>query len=93
MVLIYSFAGIKATPNPCTYAAYFISLGFPEEEASELHHKYYKQYGLALRGLVRHHQIGEWHTMVLLDGGLRTKMGVLSQMHWTSIASVMGRCR
>ena len=38
--------------------AYFLSLGFPEEEASELHHKYYTQYGLALRGLVRHHQIG-----------------------------------
>ena len=39
-------------------AAYFVSLGIDEDEASELHHKYYKQYGLALRGLTRHHDIG-----------------------------------
>ncbi|KAI9574721.1 pyrimidine 5-nucleotidase [Boletus coccyginus] len=37
--------------------AYFVSLGIDEAEASELHHKYYKQYGLALRGLTRHHDI------------------------------------
>ena len=28
------------------------------EEASKLHHRYYSQYGLAIRGLVRHHEIG-----------------------------------
>lgn len=39
-------------------AAYFVSLGLDEDEASELHHKYYTQYGLALRGLARHHDIG-----------------------------------
>lgn len=38
--------------------AYFLTLGMPDDEASELHHKYYKEYGLALRGLVRHHNVG-----------------------------------
>ncbi|KAL4076075.1 pyrimidine 5-nucleotidase [Scleroderma citrinum] len=37
--------------------AYFVSMGLHEEEASELHLKYYKEYGLALRGLTRHHKI------------------------------------
>ncbi|KAJ7764975.1 pyrimidine 5-nucleotidase [Mycena maculata] len=36
---------------------YFTSLGLDEEEASELHMSYYKQYGLALRGLILHHQV------------------------------------
>lgn len=43
------------------YTAYFVGMGLPEEEASALHHKYYSQYGLAIRGLVRHHQIGASH--------------------------------
>ncbi|KAH7876280.1 pyrimidine 5-nucleotidase [Lentinula edodes] len=34
---------------------YFVKLGLSDEEASDLHHKYYTQYGLALAGLVRHH--------------------------------------
>lgn len=38
--------------------AYFVSLGLAEDEASTLHMQYYTQYGLALAGLVRHHQIG-----------------------------------
>ncbi|KAF9534232.1 pyrimidine 5-nucleotidase [Crepidotus variabilis] len=37
--------------------AYFVSIGLSHEEASELHLKYYTQYGLALRGLVRHHNV------------------------------------
>lgn len=37
--------------------AYFLSLGLSDEEASALHLQYYKTYGLALRGLVRHHSI------------------------------------
>ena len=41
------------------FSAYFVALGHSEEDASELHHRYYTQYGLALRGLVRHHDIGE----------------------------------
>ncbi|KAI1646062.1 pyrimidine 5-nucleotidase [Daldinia loculata] len=32
-------------------------LGLPEEEAIKLHQEYYKNYGLAIEGLVRHHQI------------------------------------
>ncbi|OTA97287.1 hypothetical protein M434DRAFT_392001 [Hypoxylon sp. CO27-5] len=32
-------------------------LGLPEEEAIKLHKEYYKNYGLAIEGLVRHHQI------------------------------------
>jgi hypothetical protein len=41
------------------FIAYFVSLGLSEEEASELHHQYYTQYGLALAGLVRNHDVGE----------------------------------
>ncbi|KAI6047407.1 pyrimidine 5-nucleotidase [Pisolithus marmoratus] len=37
--------------------AYFVSMGLDEDEASDLHFKYYTQYGLALRGLARHHDI------------------------------------
>lgn len=39
--------------------AYFVQLGLSHEEASGLHHHYYKTYGLALRGLVMHHDVGE----------------------------------
>jgi hypothetical protein len=38
--------------------AYFVSLGFSDEEASELHLRYYTQYGLAVRGLRRHYGVG-----------------------------------
>ena len=37
---------------------YFVRLGIDQERASELHHNYYVQYGLALRGLTRHHDVG-----------------------------------
>ena len=38
---------------------YFIKhLQISDEEANKLHHEYYKSYGLALEGLVRHHKIG-----------------------------------
>jgi len=33
-------------------------LELTHEEADDLHHTYYKNYGLALEGLVRHHRIG-----------------------------------
>lgn len=36
---------------------YFIELGHTEEEAERLHSAYYRQYGLAIRGLVKHHEI------------------------------------
>lgn len=32
-------------------------LGLPEDEAVMLHKEYYRNYGLAIEGLVRHHQI------------------------------------
>ncbi|TPX64053.1 hypothetical protein SpCBS45565_g06153 [Spizellomyces sp. 'palustris'] len=37
--------------------AYFQTLGLPDAEASRLHHKYYTEYGLAVRGLVKHHNV------------------------------------
>ncbi|KAI8921405.1 hypothetical protein PhCBS80983_g02388 [Powellomyces hirtus] len=37
--------------------AYFKRMGFPDEEATELHHRYYTEYGLAIRGLVKHHDV------------------------------------
>ncbi|PVG03634.1 pyrimidine 5-nucleotidase [Serendipita vermifera] len=36
---------------------YFISLGYSEQDAEKLHSQYYRQYGLAIRGLVKFHQI------------------------------------
>jgi pyrimidine and pyridine-specific 5'-nucleotidase len=36
---------------------YIIGLGLEQSEAERLHHKYYKEYGLAIRGLVMHHKI------------------------------------
>ena len=36
---------------------YFTTLGFSDEEASRTHLAYYKTYGLALRGLVKHHSV------------------------------------
>lgn len=38
------------------FPAYFRSLDL---DAETLANRYYKDYGLALRGLIRHHQIGE----------------------------------
>ncbi|GAA5940457.1 uncharacterized protein JCM15063_002331 [Sporobolomyces koalae] len=37
--------------------AYFEKLGLAQDEAAELHHRYYTEYGLAIRGLVRHHKV------------------------------------
>ncbi|KAF8897624.1 pyrimidine 5-nucleotidase [Infundibulicybe gibba] len=37
--------------------AYFLSLGLEKTEASELHLQYYTKYGLAVRGLTRHHDV------------------------------------
>ncbi|KAG5342535.1 hypothetical protein C0989_000663 [Termitomyces sp. Mn162] len=52
-------------PNRSLSKAYFVKLGLSHEEASELHLKYYTQYGLALRGLTRHHDIGTHAERVL----------------------------
>ncbi|TKY84589.1 hypothetical protein EX895_006491 [Sporisorium graminicola] len=37
--------------------AYFHGMGLSEQDAKTLHTTYYKTYGLAIRGLVKHHQI------------------------------------
>ncbi|TBU32826.1 pyrimidine 5-nucleotidase [Dichomitus squalens] len=50
--------------------AYFVGLGLPDDEASKLHHRYYSQYGLAIRGLVRHHQIDPLDFDRKCDGSL-----------------------
>ncbi|GBE79686.1 pyrimidine 5-nucleotidase [Sparassis latifolia] len=50
--------------------AYFVGLGHTDEEASVLHHRYYTQYGLALRGLVRHHDIDALDFDRKCDGSL-----------------------
>ncbi|KAI0796719.1 pyrimidine 5-nucleotidase [Abortiporus biennis] len=50
--------------------AYFVDLGWSDEEASELHHKYYTQYGLALRGLVKHHDVDPLDFDRKCDGSL-----------------------
>ncbi|KAJ7638912.1 HAD-like domain-containing protein [Roridomyces roridus] len=36
---------------------YFLGMGLEEEEASALHLQYYTKYGLALRGLMLHHDV------------------------------------
>jgi hypothetical protein len=40
-------------------SGYFVTLGLDDSEASRLHLQYYTQYGLALRGLTRHHEVGK----------------------------------
>ncbi|EKM59208.1 uncharacterized protein PHACADRAFT_191528 [Phanerochaete carnosa HHB-10118-sp] len=50
--------------------AYFLSLGLERNRATELHHKYYTEYGLALRGLVRHHEIDPLDFDKKCDGSL-----------------------
>ncbi|KAF9652196.1 pyrimidine 5-nucleotidase, partial [Thelephora ganbajun] len=50
--------------------AYFVQLGLSHEEASDLHHHYYKTYGLALRGLVKHHDVDPLDFNDKCDGSL-----------------------
>ncbi|KZT62106.1 pyrimidine 5-nucleotidase [Calocera cornea HHB12733] len=50
--------------------AYFLSMGFTEEDANSLHFKYYSQYGLALRGLMKHHEIDAQDFDRKCDGSL-----------------------
>jgi len=50
--------------------AYFVGLGLGHDEASDLHLRYYTQYGLALRGLVRHHDIDPLDFDRKCDGSL-----------------------
>ncbi|KAI0161677.1 pyrimidine 5-nucleotidase [Hypoxylon sp. FL1284] len=45
-------------------------LGLPEAEASMLHKEYYRNYGLAIEGLVRHHQIDPLEYNAKVDDAL-----------------------
>ncbi|KAI1321989.1 pyrimidine 5-nucleotidase [Xylariaceae sp. FL0255] len=45
-------------------------LGLSEEEAIRLHQEYYKNYGLAIEGLVRHHQIDPLEYNAQVDDAL-----------------------
>jgi len=49
---------------------YFRSLGLDHEEATRLHMKYYREYGLAIRGLTRHHTIDPIDFDQKCDGSL-----------------------
>ncbi|KAG1866488.1 hypothetical protein DFJ58DRAFT_769410 [Suillus subalutaceus] len=53
------------------------------EKASELHYKYYTQYGLALRGLTRHHDIGRTYA-----ASTRCRIDVRLQIPWILIGNV-----
>lgn len=46
-------------------------LNIPEEEAMSLGHKYYKDYGLAIKGIVRHFGIDPLQYDAFVDGGLQ----------------------
>jgi hypothetical protein len=59
------------------HSAYFLGLGLEEDRASELHHKYYTEYGLALRGLVRHHEIGEVALLFIMASLLIVRLPVI----------------
>lgn len=37
--------------------SYFTTLGLDDDEATRLHKTYYRDYGLAIRGLVEHHKV------------------------------------
>lgn len=49
---------------------YFVDIGLSHEEAAVLHHRYYSQYGLALRGLKRHHAVDALDFDRKCDGSL-----------------------
>lgn len=50
--------------------AYFARLGLPLAEAERLHLEYYKSYGLAIRGLVRHHEVDPLEYDLACDAAL-----------------------
>ncbi|QRV87495.1 haloacid dehalogenase [Ceratobasidium sp. AG-Ba] len=36
---------------------YFVDMNFDPDEARALHHRYYTEYGLSVRGLIKHHEV------------------------------------
>ncbi|KAL0094732.1 pyrimidine 5'-nucleotidase [Phycomyces blakesleeanus] len=49
---------------------YFERMGFPQEEARTLRERYFLDYGLSLRGLIKHHQIDAVEYDKQVDGTL-----------------------
>ncbi|KAJ3410674.1 hypothetical protein HDV05_003497 [Chytridiales sp. JEL 0842] len=49
---------------------YFKTLGLDEQTARTLHHEYYTKYGLAIRGLIEHHEVDPEEYDRVVDGGL-----------------------
>jgi len=62
-------AGISEAMGKLIHA-YFVTLGLEDEEAAKLHLKYYTTYGLALRGLTRHHNVDPLDFDAKCDGSL-----------------------
>nr|GAT59911.1 pyrimidine 5-nucleotidase [Mycena chlorophos] len=55
---LYSAAcGVSAAMGTKIHDYFVNKLSLGHDEAAELHEKYYKSYGLALRGLMRHHDV------------------------------------
>lgn len=50
--------------------SYFLQIGLEEVEANALHMKYYSEYGLAIRGLVKHHKVDPLHYDLNCDSAL-----------------------
>jgi pyrimidine and pyridine-specific 5'-nucleotidase len=68
-------------------------MGLSHEEASELHHQYYSQYGLALRGLVRHHQIDPLDFDKKCDGSLPLESMIYPDPSLRSLLSSIDRTK
>ncbi|KAJ3333025.1 hypothetical protein HDU76_012109 [Blyttiomyces sp. JEL0837] len=49
---------------------YFMEMGLSDSEAHRLHKKYYTEYGLAIKGLVKHHKVDPVEYDRVVDGGL-----------------------
>ena len=45
-------------------------MGLDPVKAEELSLRYYRQYGLAIRGLIKHHEVDPAHYDRVVDGGL-----------------------
>lgn len=65
-------------------------LNIPEEDAISLGHKYYKDYGLAIRGLVKHFGIDPLHYDAFVDGGLPLEDILSPDKH---LLDILKRCK
>jgi pyrimidine and pyridine-specific 5'-nucleotidase len=56
-------------------------LSLSKEDANKLHHEYYKTYGLAIEGLVRHHKIDPLEYNEQVDDALPLESIIFSDAH------------